>query len=520
MIKRANCLYRVSTKGQVDKDDIPMQRQACREYAEQMGWTITNEYYEKGISGFKVSAEKRDAIQDLKVAAENHEFEVLLVFMFDRLGRIQNETPFVLEWFVRHGIEVWSTKEGQQAFDSDTDYLMNYIRFWQAGGESKKTSLRVKTKLGQMVEEGQFTGGNCPFGYKFVKSGVVTKRGRELVKLEAVPEEIALVKYFFHKTVYDGYGTFRLSEEMNKRGVKTHAGAKFQPNSINRILKNKIYLGIFERGGKQSPVNESMKIISDKEFEEAQRIMAQRTNEMARKSSIAYTTRGKALLGGNIFCKHCGSKMYGISYTDTYTTAKGEKRVYKGIKYCCPNRARKRGECDGMTQYLADRVDEAVLFAVNQTLEKIKGSAKDEAIKSQYENIVKEKKSVYLSLKQKTEKEQAVLSKLVGEVGRALIGESSFTVDVLNASISAAKEKLAEYEKQIPQAYKEYTDKNEILEHLDGYYDTFKSWADEFATASHERKKMIICKLIDRIEIGKGYDITVKMNVDYEQFIT
>ncbi len=70
MIKRANCLYRVSTKGQVDKDDIPMQRQACREYAEQMGWTITNEYYEKGISGFKVSAEKRDAIQDLKVAAE------------------------------------------------------------------------------------------------------------------------------------------------------------------------------------------------------------------------------------------------------------------------------------------------------------------------------------------------------------------------------------------------------------------------------------------------------------------
>ena len=79
MIKRVNCLYRVSTKGQVDKDDIPMQRQACREYAEQMGWTITNEYYEKGISGFKVSAEKRDAIQDLKVAAENHEFEVLLV---------------------------------------------------------------------------------------------------------------------------------------------------------------------------------------------------------------------------------------------------------------------------------------------------------------------------------------------------------------------------------------------------------------------------------------------------------
>ena len=31
-IKTVYCLYRVSTKGQVDKDDIPMQKQECREY--------------------------------------------------------------------------------------------------------------------------------------------------------------------------------------------------------------------------------------------------------------------------------------------------------------------------------------------------------------------------------------------------------------------------------------------------------------------------------------------------------
>ena len=172
-----------------------------------------------------------------------------------------------------------------------------------------------------------------------------------------------------------------------------------------------------------------------------------------------------------------------------------------------------------MSQYLSKRVDDAVLQIVRQALEKIKGSAKDEAIKTQYEKAVKEKKEIYLSLKQKMDKEQTVLNKLVGEVGRALIGESAFTIDVLNASISATKEKLAEYEKKMPQAYKEYTDKNEILEHLDGYYDTFKSWADEFATASQERKKMIICKLIDRIEIGKGYEIRVKMNINYEQFL-
>lgn len=29
----------------------------------------------------------------------NQRFDVLLVFMFDRLGRRDDETPFVVEWF-------------------------------------------------------------------------------------------------------------------------------------------------------------------------------------------------------------------------------------------------------------------------------------------------------------------------------------------------------------------------------------------------------------------------------------
>ena len=40
-MKTVYCLYRVSTKGQVDKNDIPMQKQSCREFAEhQPGWVI------------------------------------------------------------------------------------------------------------------------------------------------------------------------------------------------------------------------------------------------------------------------------------------------------------------------------------------------------------------------------------------------------------------------------------------------------------------------------------------------
>lgn len=126
--KRVCCLYRVSTVGQVEKDDIPMQKQFCREFVDShQGWRIVKEVYEKGVSGFKLSAKERDAVQEIQADAVKGSFDVLLVYMFDRLGRRDDETPFIVEWFVKNGVEVWSAVEGQQRFDSHVDKLLNYI---------------------------------------------------------------------------------------------------------------------------------------------------------------------------------------------------------------------------------------------------------------------------------------------------------------------------------------------------------------------------------------------------------
>ena len=78
-MKRVMTLYRVSTTKQVDvvKDDIPMQKIACRNFIEEKKWQLVGEKEEKGVSGFKVSAAKRDAIQELKEAAERKEFDIL-----------------------------------------------------------------------------------------------------------------------------------------------------------------------------------------------------------------------------------------------------------------------------------------------------------------------------------------------------------------------------------------------------------------------------------------------------------
>jgi hypothetical protein len=63
---RVYTLYRVSTLGQVEKDDIPMQKTKCRAFAEEKGWMIIKEFAEKCVSGYKVAAKGRDAIQEIQ----------------------------------------------------------------------------------------------------------------------------------------------------------------------------------------------------------------------------------------------------------------------------------------------------------------------------------------------------------------------------------------------------------------------------------------------------------------------
>ena len=108
---RVCCLYRVSTDKQVDfnsnhEADLPMQRKACHKFAESKGWVIVHEEQEEGVSGHKVRAAARDKLQIIKDYARKGKFDILLVFMFDRIGRIADETPFVVEWFVRNGISI------------------------------------------------------------------------------------------------------------------------------------------------------------------------------------------------------------------------------------------------------------------------------------------------------------------------------------------------------------------------------------------------------------------------------
>ena len=144
-----------------------------------------------------MAAADRDAIQEIRQDAEERKFDILLVFMFDRLGRRDDETPFVVEWFIRNGIEVWSAMEGQQKMDDHIDKLLNYIRYWQASGESLKTSVRTKTCLSQIVQEGRFRGGTVPYGYRLEKQGRFNKKNHEVNEILIDSDEAAVVRIIF-----------------------------------------------------------------------------------------------------------------------------------------------------------------------------------------------------------------------------------------------------------------------------------------------------------------------------------
>ncbi len=513
-------LYRVSTTKQVDKtkDDIPMQREACREFAQRMGWIVGKEFLEKGVSGFKVSATDRDAIQELKAAAIRQEFNILLVFMFDRIGRIDDETPFVVEWFVKHGIRVWSVQEGEQRFESHVDKLMNYIRFWQASGESEKTSIRIKTRMKQLTMEGQYTGGSVPFGYQLARKGRLNKRGKEVYDLVVDPVEAEWIVCIFEKTVKEGCGSYQLADYLNSHGIRTHSGAKFQCNTIIRILRNRLTCGYMVSGETVSPHMKELQIVDEKLFEKAQFILDQRMRKNNDKRKITLKNQSRSLLSGIMFCAHCGGRITSDIAKDSYTTKDGTTKHTVNPRYRCYHKCNHICKCDGQTVYSAAKVDSVVINIIRDMLSRISDEPDETEFRKEFDKHINICKAKLTKLKAELNKNRTQYDKLNEEIANTLIGESFYSPEQLSAAMTRVQQSIVAIESQIERINIELENKKQAVRKLKPMYEQFKGWAEEFDLVPTEQKKMIISQLISRIEIGKGYKISIQLNMDYEQF--
>lgn len=523
-MKRVICLYRVSTKGQVDKDDIPMQRIECRKFIGTQGWKLVGEYAEKGVSGFKVSAEKRDAIMSIRKEAERGAFDVLLVFMFDRLGRRDDETPFLVEWFISKGIEVWSTREGQQKMESRADKLINYIRYWQAGGESEKTSERVRTKHRQMVEAGLWRGGARPFGYKLIHTGRIGKKNRQLFDLAIDEKESGIIRDIFDGYIRRGMGMHRLANYLNSHYPSPDK--IWAPQSIKTILTNPIYIGISRCGDVRSPVNEALRIVSDEDFQFARHVMDMRVtrktqtrgdidednlDEAKRTKTSIY---GASLLSGLLYCAHCGHKLVGTYHTKQ----RANGAYYYRPVYRCYNGATKAKGCDGQRTYSAARIEKAVLEIVHQYFSHF-GESMDAVWKEQERLQIKQGSGARLKQAELSlSRLQAQHKKLREELVKVLMGESVFDEETIKSMLDEKQDAIEKAEAYLKEIRASAEDTEQKLQQLIFQYRSIKNWSSVFDQANDDEKKMILARIIEKITVDKNYNISIYFFLTLEDF--
>lgn len=515
--KHVVCLYRVSTIGQVEKDDIPMQKQYCREFSRrQPDWEIIDEFAEKGVSGFKVSAKDRDAIQEIQKIALQGKFDILLVFMFDRLGRRDDETPFVVEWFSKQGIEVWSAMEGQQRFDSHVDKLLNYIRYWQASGESIKTSLRVKTHLEQLTQEGHYTGGCPPFGYRAVKKGRMNKKNLPVLDLVVEPGEAEIVKLVFQKYIFEGYGALRMCSYLTEQGIYNKNGKPFTVGMVNRIVKNCIYTGIICNGESQSAVLPELKIIDDEIFERAQEIVRERT---AHHREVPLTTRGQSLLVGNVYCGHCGARLILATSRRKYQKKDGTIVTKTYSCYKCYNKTLTR-KCDGQSTYGVDKLDALMDQIIRIQFERIQKAPPHALIEQQHNREKELAKTKLARLNEQYQQKQQDYQDLRAETLKVVQGVSRLNVDLLNSLVDETITQLKDLEGQIQTAETQLREVVSSAEQVKQKYAQLMNWASLYDNCTFEAKKMIVSQVIKAVRIKRGYEVDIEFNVSFEEFQT
>ena len=483
--------------------------------------SLVYEEQEEGVSGHKVRAEARDKLQIIKEYARKGKFDILLVFMFDRIGRIADETPFVVEWFVRNGIRVWSTQEGEQRFDNHTDKLLNYIRFWQADGESEKTSVRTRTSLRQLVEEGHFKGGSAPYGYDLVKSGRINKRKHELYELHINEQEAEIVRLIFDKYVYEGYGAQRIATYLNNAGYRARSGKCWHPGSLRGMVGNLTYMGVLRCGDARSELMPELQIIPQEEFEAAQRIREDRSAHAAEEAEhhVPLRTRGQALLSNNVYCGHCGARL-------ALTTSRKWRKLSDGtlddtlrIRYTCYGKLRKQTDCTGQTGYTMHILDEIIDKMVRQIFSRLRGIPKEQLITSRYAKETAERKNHLQTLQAERDKAEKDLLALKTEILAVIKGESAFPKDTLAEMIAAQEKKHTELETLCEEASAELERNAELMANVSQLYEELISYADLYDSASFEAKKMIVSQLIRRVEVYRGYQIHVDFNFDLAQYL-
>ncbi len=528
--KRVRTLLRVSSRQQLHDNDIPIQRAEAKRYIQlHKDWVFDREYIEKAVSAYKNGVEDRAVLQEILADARERKFDILLTYMSDRIGR-QEEYSFYVAALNQLGIEVWTIKDGQLKTQEHIDKLLNYIRFWQNEGESKKTGMRVRDTQIELVKAGKFVGGRAPYGYRLVPSGTVSNHGRLLKKLEIVEENAAVVRTIYGLAVHRGMGYEKIAKELNGRGIPAITADRWKAGTIRSILTNPVYMGYLATGRRANHgsmvrldrkdwiySNEQigeLVIVSQQIWEKAQEIREARKarlhgleeqtwKEYKVHTDVPFNTSGRLLLTGLVYCGFCGKKLKNGSYCSHWTTREGERKAAFVGRYICPEK------CPQRYCYSQKYLEGVVLKVVEEFMEQFKSidlTEEVQKIKSrQKEAIQKELKVI--------RKEQAALrldiQTLEGKLPEAIRGDYCFSPERLSDIIEEKEQAYAELEQKadlVTSRLLKFGEQNSDIERLTA---GAPDWKGEFHNTDSATRKMLLSALIEWIEV-KDNDVTVK----------
>lgn len=531
--KLVRMLLRVSSNQQLEADgDLSVQRQLVKEYIESHeNWKLDNkEYFEGSKSGYKNTVIERDVLQQALQDAINQEYDILVVYKDDRIGRRMWEIGAYVMQLKSYNVDIYTVKDG--CISPETDDIMGQmmlaLRYGNAQKSSSDTGMRVKDTAQKLVQKGKFMGGKAPYGYELVFSGEISKHGRALKKLQIVDEKADIVKYIYNLSLTKEYGSYKIAEVLNSNDdyVKLAPNDFWKSGTITSILTNPVYAGYVaykrrehingrylrlsdDKWIKSENRNENIAIIDEDIWNEVQRKRKLRSKEYQKsfdKNEYNLIKKNDGFLPfiDVAYCGYCGSKLTNNSQYSYWTIkGTGEKRSSRIGVYRCQT-AHQGIPHDKTCLFRADKIESTIFEDIckylDSLLDNIDLSNKVKSIKD----------NEYQKLKKSLDKNKKELVKIKNGINimeehipEAMLGNYILTIEELAHAIKKHKVNLENIEIKIRNIQEQIDDINNSNKEIDDIKNNIPKWKEIFMGTDKHTQRVIINKIIDKVMVKK-----------------
>ncbi len=548
-MKKIRMLLRVSSDQQLEADgDLSIQRKILIEYIQRHeDWVLDEkEYFEGSKSAYKNTASQREVLQEILEDARKKEFDILVPYKDDRVGRLMWDTPLYIMSLKGLGVDVYTVKDGCISPEADDimGQMMLTFRYANAQKSSADTGMRVKDTAQKLVEQGKFMGGKAPFGYELEYSGEVSKHGRALKHLVIVPEQAELVRYIYSLSLNKEFGSAKIAKELNMHAKyrELAPGGVWKSGTITSILTNPIYAGYtaYKRRerihGKYrrldakdwilaKEADKSIQLIEPDIWNRVQEKRKMRGHKYIEKLAdkdvtVIHKNDGTLPLIDVLYCGYCGSKLTNGSRYNYWTIkSTGEKRASKIGTYKCQN-AWQGVPHDKTYQFRADEIEPVIFSAIAEYIGKLQ---ENEDVFQEIERNQNREKSV---LEKELRKEQAEADKIRQKIHvmeenipNAMTGEYALSLDELVTLIRKQKEALEQQQEVIKEKELAFQNVSVSVNDWEELKRKIPTWQEVFLNADTEAKRVLVNRLIRKIEVKKE-EITVHFKINLDEFLS